>query len=481
MWRKSSSNPFVKRSVEKIKRKFTTVSRLRNSVKHHPKEIIFVGGDPVIWNLARESMLLKFDGSHCRDLIEPNPTPPLPTVAGEPVDLQVRFTETVPNRTIMVDDKIAAELTSLDTFDDQQQITINAFVLGGAAEIAGMLNKLTLDINQQRLKINTERRDKMIEEYNRAVDTYTKRKLEGEKKEEACTKIFTECLGSTPRTITDSHVAAKQYLRAWTELNNFYGGLGAGANDISGLMDHISNSVYEPPLEEFLKHINSLFSQCEIQGSVQSPHMKKAAIENAIKRSEYRNEYKAILDYSKLQGLTLEQLYAQLHKHEQESQYSKYRAGSKQDEHIEQAIPRDMQRAIMTYMNSNSNSRAHQVIDRRNVLNDNYSDAVYFTNDGRVCFRCGLKGHVQKDCGHKCTICGGMNHSERDCTDPNRQVNRNVNAIAERGNVSRSNGPGFKKPAKLNISDVFLKRQETLRNTNSNRSGNSGVASFILK
>jgi len=387
-------------------------------------KIIWDSGNSIQWIAAKDILINKFKSKNVYDRIEI-------VVDDEDDDVQaadeVEFTRELPTRDEYVEEKVGELRAENDAIKEMLD-----------EETQQLFNDDVIDENQNRLRdsdarikhsqnesrINTTEVYRFQIDYEKAVSDYEKAKEKFNSDTAKVIEIFNESLGKSARSLITTELNENRFKAAWMRLDEYY-----NTNeevDTSGLLRYLTNLIFNPnksgSFEQFMGHIDHIFSQLNTAGNPQSDVNKLGIVRNALQKGT--RKYNKTLDMCEFNQLDYQTTLDKLHSQEIKNKMEDY--GDKSTD-------------------NNQNKRKYAE-KSNNVHEKSKESSNNSTNDSKrnqKCFKCNKLGHVAKDCKvnnknnpNACKICGYLNHKTSDCFKGNEKAN---NASNNDNNKSKNN------------------------------------------
>jgi len=387
-------------------------------------KIIWDSGNSIQWIAAKDILINKFKSKNIYDRIEI-------LVEDDEDDVQaaeeVRFTKVLPDETQFVQQKVnelRAENDALKDARDEEAETLYDDDVINENEKAKTDSEARMEHAKNESRIVTTETYRFQVEYQKAVTDYEKSQEKFSSDTAKVIEIFNESLGKSARSLITKELNENRFKAAWMRLDEYY-----NTNeevDTSGLLRYLTNLVFNPDksgsFEQFMGHIDNIFSQLNTAGNPQSDVNKLGIVRNALQKGT--NKYKKTLEMCEFNQLDYQETLDKLHSQEIKNKMENY--GEKSNEN----------RQNKRKYNENANN-AHE--KSKESSNNSNNDSKW----NQKCFKCNKLGHMAKDCKvnnknnpNACKICGYLNHKTSDCFKGNEKAN---NASNNDNNKSKNN------------------------------------------
>ena len=413
-------------------------------------KIIWDSGNSIQWIAAKDILINKFKSKNVYDRIEI-------VVDDEDDDVQaadeVEFTRVLPTRNEYVEEKVGELRAENDAIKEMLD-----------EETQELFNDEIIDENQNRLRdsdarikhsqnesrINTTEAYRFQIDYEKAVSDHEKAKEKFNSDTAKVIEIFNESLGKSARSLITTELNENRFKAAWMRLDEYY-----NTNeevDTSGLLRYLTNLVFNPnkngSFEQFMGHIDHIFSQLNTAGNPQSDVNKLGIVRNALQKGT--RKYNKTLDMCEFNQLDYQTTLDKLHSQEIKNKMEDY--GDK---------------------STDNNQNKRKYAEKSNNVHEKSKESSNNSNNDwktkQKCFKCNKMGHLANECTVKlpnsCKICGYTNHKTQDCK---RKTDKANNASNNDRNKSGSN----KKTKKVKY-DKNNAKKNSLKESFKNKINNS--------
>jgi len=378
-------------------------------------KIIWDSGNSIQWIAAKDILINKFKSKNVYDRIEI-------VVEDEDNDVEaadeIVFTRTLPTRDEYVNEKVNELRAENDAIKDMlDEETQELFEYDVIDENQNRIRDSDARIkhSQNESRINTTEMYKIQIDYEKAVSDYERAKEKFNSDTAKVIEIFNESLGKSARSLITTELNENRFKAAWMRLDEYY-----NTNeevDTSGLLRYLTNLVFNPnkngSFEQFMGHIDHIFSQLNTAGNPQSDVNKLGIVRNALQKGT--KKYNKTLEMCEFNQLDYQTTLDKLHSQEIKNKMEDY--GDK---------------------STDNNQNKRKYAEKSNNVHEKSKESSKNSNNDwksrQKCFKCNKLGHLANECNVKspnsCKICGYTNHKTQDCkrkTDKANNASNNVN------------------------------------------------------
>ena len=249
-------------------------------------KIIWDSGNSIQWIAAKDILINKFKSKNVYDRIEI-------LVEDEENDVEaadeVEFTKVLPTEIEYVNQKIDELRANNDAvretrFEEALELFNDDVITENERLKAD--SEARIEHSKNEARILTSDTYRLQSEYERTVTDYEKSREKFSSDTAKVIEIFNESLGRSARSLITNELNQNRFKAAWMRLDEYYNT--TEEVDTSGLMRYLTNLVYNPnkngSFEQFMGHIDHIFSQLNTAGNPLSDVNKLGIVRSALQK-----------------------------------------------------------------------------------------------------------------------------------------------------------------------------------------------------